>query len=266
MAQVLHGDCLELMRDIPDKSVDMILTSPPYDNLRTYNESLDWGNSVWEPIIKSFFRIVKDGGVVVWIVGDATIDGSETGTSFRQALFFKSVGFNLHDTMIYEKDSFIKPSKNRYWSCFEYMFVFSKGKPKTANMIKDRLNSSRGKILNRKTLRNADGSISKRNPYYISDFGKRKNIWKYSAGYGKGQKNKIAYAHPATFPEKLAEDNILSWSEEGDLILDPFAGSGTTAIACLNTNRDYILMEKEQQYIDVIHDRLSQPRQLRLIA
>jgi site-specific DNA-methyltransferase (adenine-specific) len=242
-----EGDCLTIMPTLPDKSIDLTVTSPPYDNLRTYN-----GNSTFdfEGIAKELYRVTKDGGVVVWVVGDATINGSETGTSFKQALYFKEFGFNLHDTMIFEKDSFQKPNHNRYWSCFEYMFVLSKGKPKTAYMISDRANSQGGKTVSSKTVRNADGSTSKRNPVVIAAFGKRKNIWAYSTGYGKGTTCKEAYQHPAMFPERLATDHILSWSNAGDTVLDPFAGSGTTGVACLNTNRKYILIEKDATYCD----------------
>ncbi len=137
--KVIQGDCLEIMKDIPDKSIDMVLTSPPYDNLRTYNGSLDWGEHIWKPVIQELFRIVKDGGVVVWVVGDATIKGSETGTSFKQALYFKEIGFNLFDTIIYQKrGGLMTGSIKGYSQKFEYMFVFSKGGyPKTINLIKD---------------------------------------------------------------------------------------------------------------------------------
>ena len=251
---IYNGDCLDIMPTLADKSIDLTVTSPPYDNLRTYN-----GNSSFdfEGIAKELFRVTKDGGVVVWVVADATIKGSETGTSFRQALYFKGIGFNLHDTMIFEKDSFQKPNHNRYWSCFEYMFVLSKGKPKAAHMIKDRVNSQRGKVVSSKSVRNKDGSTSKRKQVIIADFGKRKNIWPYSTGYGKGTAYKNAYQHPAMFPEKLAADHILSWSNEGDTVLDPFAGSGTTGIACLNTGRKFILIEKDAGYCEIIKNRIA---------
>ena len=129
--ELVYSDCLEKMKDIPDGSIDMVLTSPPYDNLMIYNGSLEWGEHIWKPVIKELFRIIKDGGIVVWVVGDTTIRGSEAGTSYSQALYFKEVGFNLHDTMIYEKTGCPFPEQNRYYPIFEYMFVFSKGKPKT---------------------------------------------------------------------------------------------------------------------------------------
>ena len=138
---IIHGDCLEVMQDIEDKSVDMVLTSPPYDNLRTYNNSLEWGEHVWKPVIEELYRVVKEGGVVVWVVGDATIKGSETGTSFKQALYFKEVGFNIHDTMIYDKGGQGATGSNlAYWQNFEYMFVFTKEKIKTFHPIEDRKN------------------------------------------------------------------------------------------------------------------------------
>jgi len=194
---------------------------------------------------------------VVWVVGDATINGSETGTSFKQALFFKDIGFRLHDTMIFDKDSFQKPNHNRYWSCFEYMFIFCKGKLKTSNMIKDRLNSQRGKTVSAKTVRNVDGTTSKRKPVVISDYGKRKNIWSYSTGYGKGTTDKSAYKHPAMFPEKLANDHIISWSNENDIVYDPFMGSGTTAKMAKVNNRNYIGSEISEEYCKIIKTRIK---------
>jgi len=251
-------NCLDTMGMMPDNFVDLTVTSPPYDNLRTYTGEMVWSENVWQEIIKGLYRVTKDGGVVVWIVGDATINGSETGTSFKQALFFKEIGFNLHDTMIYDKDSFQKPNHNRYWACFEYMFVFSKDtKPKTANMIKDRLNSQRGKRVTSKTIRNADGTTEKRKPVIISDYGKRKNIWVYSCGYGKGTTDKIAYKHPATFPEQLANDHIISWSNKGDLVYDPFMGSGTTAKMAILNKRNYIGSEISQEYVDIAEKRIE---------
>jgi DNA modification methylase len=260
--KVIQGDCLEVMKDIPDKSIDMVLTSPPYDNLRTYNGSLDWGEHIWKPIIKELFRIIKNGGVVVWVVGDATIKGSETGTSFKQALYFKETGFNLHDTMIWEKDGCIYPETNRYYPIFEYMFILSKGKPKTCNQIVDRKNKNFGQKIDReRKSRLADGSFIPTSSFgsnkKTKEFGVRYNIWKFGMGGMKGTKDKIAHKHPATFPEKLAHDHIISWSNEGDTILDPFAGSGTTGKMAKQLNRNYILIEKEPEYIKIIKERLN---------
>jgi len=248
--KVIQGDCLEVMKEIPDKSIDMVLTSPPYDNLRTYNGSLEWGEHIWKPVIQELFRIIKDGGVVVWVVGDATIKGSETGTSFKQALYFKEIGFNLHDTMIYEKNGFRFPYPNRYHQTFEYMFVFCKGKLKTFNGIKDRKNihtNRRGSNMKRER----DGSKTFRKEFVSEEFGKRYNVWRYNIG---GKKD---FNHPAIFPDNLAEDHILSWSNEGDIILDPFAGSGTVGKMAKQLNRNYILIEKEPEYIEIINKRLN---------
>lgn len=258
MVKLYRGNCLEVMSvKIPDNHVDLTVTSPPYDNLRTYNNSLEWGEHIWKPIIQEIYRITKSGGVVVWVVGDATIKGSETGTSFKQALYFKEVGFNLHDTMIFDKDSFQKPHYNRYWSCFEYMFVFSKGNLKTSNMIADRKNSQAGKKVTSKTIRNSDGTTSKRKPVVISEYGKRKNIWRYSTGYGKGTTDKFAYIHPAMFPEQLANDHIISWSNEGDTVLDCFMGSGTTGKMAVLNNRNFIGIEKDETYFQIAQERIK---------
>jgi site-specific DNA-methyltransferase (adenine-specific) len=233
----------------------MVLTSPPYDNLRTYNGSLDWGEHVWKPVIEELFRIVKDGGVVVWVVGDATIKGSETGTSFKQALWAMECGFNLHDTMVYQKKGGLNSgSLKAYQQKFEYMFVWSKERISTFNLIKDRPNIHTK--TRRKLKKQKDGSYSEQ-IVKITPFGVRYNIWEYQTGKHHSTSDIDALTHPAIFPEQLAHDHIISWSNEGDTILDPFAGSGTTGVACKNLNRNYILIEKEPEYIEIIKKRLT---------
>lgn len=235
------ADCLTFMKGITDKSVDMVLTSPPYDNLRDYKGyTFDF-----EGIAKEIYRVLKDGGVCVWIVGDATIKGSETGTSFRQALYFKEIGFNLHDTMIYAKQNPVPYHHNRYNPQFEFMFVLSKGVPKTFNPIQENTKGFKtGKY------RYPDGSLKVANTPIIKETKMLNNIWYYVVG-GKGNN------HPATFPEKLAEDHIISWSNEGDIILDPMAGSGTTLKMAKKNNRNYIGIEIAPEYIDIINKRLN---------
>ena len=253
MKEVIHGDCLIEMQKIPDKSIDMVLTSPPYDNLRDYKGyTFDF-----EGIAKQLFRIVKDGGVVVWVVGDATIKGSETGTSFKQALYFKEIGFNLHDTMIWEKQTFtaVGALKSRYAPVFEYMFIFTKGKLKTFNPIKDRKNTTAGQKIGRKGgIRKRNGELVPNSSYGTdkvkAEYGQRFNIWRIIIGQRSN-------GHPAPFPEQLAEDHILSWSNEGDTVLDPMAGSGTTLKMAKKNNRNYIGIEISQEYIDIINKRLS---------
>jgi len=254
--KLIQGDCLEKMKDIPDGSIDLTVTSPPYDNLRTYNGNNElWGEHVWKAAIKDLYRVTKDGGVVVWVVGDATIKGSETGTSFRQALWAMDCGFRLHDTMIYEKSGFSNPSTNRCHQVFEYMFVLSKGNPKTFNKIFDRKNkySAGGGASYRKK----DGEIvktgraKKRNQY-----GQRYNIWRYATG--GGHMNTDGYKHPAQFPEQLAHDHIISWSNENDTILDPFMGSGTTGKMAKLMNRNFIGIELDEGYFKIAQDRINQ--------
>ena len=252
---VLHGDCLELMKDIADNYIDLTVTSPPYDNLRTYNGSLVWGEHIWKPIIKELYRITKQGGVVVWVVGDATIKGSETGTSFKQALWAKECGFNLHDTMIYLKENPVPLTHNRYEQQFEFMFILAKGKPKSTNLIKTNTKNAGNCVSRKRNKRTYDNdSIRFRDEVTITKKEKIKfNVWSYPIGKSYGEANK----HPAIFPLKLAQDHITSWSNEGDIVLDCFGGSGTTAIAAINTNRNYILMEQEQKYIDIINQRIT---------
>jgi len=254
MNKIIQGDCLEVMKDIPDKSIDMVLTSPPYDNLRTYNGSLDWGEHVWKPVIQELFRVIKDGGVVVWVVGDATIKGSETGTSFKQALYFKEIGFNLHDTMIWEKQTFTATGalKTRYAQVFEYMFIFTKGNINTFNPIKDR--PTKGTRKKYSTVRQANGTTkpqSSLGKVYADKPAQRFNVWRINTEVSNSNR-----FHPAQFSEKLAEDHIISWSNEGDIILDPFAGSGTVGKMAKQLNRNYILIEKEPEYIEIIKKRL----------
>lgn len=252
--KLMQGDCLERMKEIPDRSVDLTVTSPPYDNLRTYNDSLDWGEQVWKPVLEDLFRVTKQGGVVVWVVGDATIKGSETGTSFRQALYAKEVGFNLHDTMIYSKPNFssVGALKTRYAQTFEYMFVFSKGKLTTFNPIKDRPCKTAGSKKSG-TIRKPDGTMKRKsNEGRIQpEHGQRYNVWLINPV-------SLGREHPAPFPEQLANDHIISWSNEGDVVLDPFMGSGTTGVACANLGREFIGIEKNLEYFNIALKRIEE--------
>ena len=194
---------------------------------------------------------------MVWVVADATVNGSETGTSFKQALYFKEIGFNLHDTMIYLKNGFSNPSLNRYHQIFEYMFIFSKEKPKTFNPIKDRKNKYAGETCwGKNTVRQKDGTLEERKRRVNSEYGMRFNVWKYKVGGGIGQKDKIAYKHPATFPEQLAYDHIISWSNENDIVLDPLCGSGTTLKMAEKLNRKWIGIEINPKYCEIAKQRI----------
>lgn len=250
--EFLLGDCFEHMATIPSGSVDMVMTSPPYDNLRTYNGGNAWTWDVFERVADQISRILKTGGVIVWVVADQTVKGSKTGSSFSQALHFKGVlGFNIHDVMIWNKACFsaVGALQNRYAPVFEYMFVFSKGKPKTFNPIKDRPNKWAGTKIHG-TVRNPDGSTKPVHaPTEIPDFGQRFNIWDV---YPQRQRG----GHPAVYPESLARDHILSWSNPGDTVIDPFAGSGTTAVAAENASRRWICIERDPDYYAKAVDRV----------
>lgn len=250
--RIILGDCLEEMRKIPEESIDLTITSPPYDNLRTYNGySFDF-----ESIAKELYRITKSGGVVVWVVGDSVVRGSETMTSFKQALFFNKIGFNLHDTMIYQKTGIPFPSKTRYLQCFEYMFVLSKGKPKTINLLEDRPNATAGQTRKSRKYRTKDGTFVKGSEKPIKEYGVRFNIWKYQTGQYKSTKDLEAFKHPAIFPEALAEDHILSWSNKGDTVLDCFMGSGTTGKMALLNKRKFIGIEISKEYCEIAKERI----------
>jgi DNA modification methylase len=253
MINLIHGDCLERIKEIENESIDLTVTSPPYDNLRSYNGNNDqWGEHVWKSVIQELYRVTTNGGVVVWVVGDATVKGSETGTSFKQALWAIDCGFNLHDTMIWSKGGFsaVGSLKTRYAPVFEYMFIWSKGSPKTFNPIKDRKSKHGGKTITR-TKRLKDGTTKKYPDYIASKYGQRFNIWNIfpQKQSGKGK-------HPAPFPEPIAQDHIISWSNEGDMVLDPFMGSGTTGVACANTGRKFIGIELDQGYFDIAKERI----------
>lgn len=224
----------------------MTLTSPPYDNIRDYNGYV----FDYESIIKQLYRVTKKGGVVVWVVNDSTINGSQTGNSFRQALYFKEVGFNIHDTMIWNKPSFSFPSLNRYHQIYQYMFVFSKGKPKTFNPIMDKINKHRAP-LGKHTFRKKDGNMCETDKKVnYGQFGKRTNIWDMNT---TSQQNmcKQASKHPAMFPKILAHDHIISWSNQGDVILDPMCGGGTTLHQAKRLNRKYIGIDISKEYCEL---------------
>jgi DNA modification methylase len=248
---LLHGDCLELMKDIPDKSVDLTVTSPPYDNLRTYNGNISqWSFAKFQGIAKELYRVTKQGGVVVWVVGDATVKGSETGTSFRQALWFKDCGFNLHDTMIYSKTSQPRQS-TRYEQQFEYMFVFCKGKIKTFNPMKVKSKNG-GKVVKR-TCRDHDSDNLQHSFNVVNEYKLKGNVWEFGS-----KQNKTG--HPAQFPEQLANDHIISWSNEGDTVLDCFMGSGTTGKMAVLNGRNFIGIEIDAEYFEMAKQRINEER------
>ena len=244
-----NENCLDTMSRMADNSVDMVLTSPPYDDIRNYNGySFDF-----EAIARELYRVVKPGGVVIWVVGDSMVDGSETLTSFKQALFFKEIGFNVNDTMIYYKNNPMPTAGKRYHQHFEYMFCFSKGQPKTFNPIMEET-KYRG-VANMKN-RGKDGNLE----YHKQERTTEKkvgNVFFYSVGGGISTKDKVAFQHPAIFPEKLAEDQIVTWTNEGDLVYDPFMGSGTTAKMCKILGRNYIGSEISEEYCKIIEERLN---------
>src|SRR5690625_2915458 len=239
---------LETMARMPDGFIDLTVTSPPYDDLRTYNGySFDFEN-----VAKELYRVTKEGGVVVWVVGDATKDGSESGTSFKQALYFMECGFNLHDTMIYRKTNYIPLTHRRYEQEFEYMFVFSKGKPNTFNPImvecKTKGSKTKGRTFYQTNRQNTPTEGHKNDA--VKDYKQKRNIWQIRTNAGTKR-------HPAQFPEILANDHIISWSNENDLVYDPFMGSGTTAKMSILNNRNWIGSEISKEYCEIIEKRLQ---------
>lgn len=255
MIKLYNDDCFNIFPHLEDNSIDLTVTSPPYDNLRTYNNSLEWGEDIWKNIIRELYRGTKQGGVVVWVVADATIKGSETGTSFRQALHAIECGFRLHDTMIYKKINYMPQTHNRYEQCFEYIFVWSKGRPKTFNPIMVEC-TSKG-IKKYRGNSKQDGvnySERKRDEYTITKSHKQhSNIFEFTVGTDKDK-----HRHTAPFPLNLAITQILSWSNEYDTVFDPMMGSGTTGLACKNLNRNFIGIEKELNYYEIAKQRIGE--------
>ena len=258
--KIYQGDCSEVLKTFEDNSIDLTVTSPPYDNLRTYGGVIDgWSFEKFQGIARELYRVTKEGGVVVWIVADATIKGSETGTSFKQALYFMECGFNLHDTMIYIKNGGLNSgSLQAYQQKFEYMFVLSKGKIKTFNLIKDRKNKKAEDIVKKK--KRPDGTIVEQH-FKSEEYGVRYNYWIYDTGSSKGTKDAYTYVHPAVFPEALANDHIISWSNEGDVVLDPFMGSGTTGKMAILNNRNFIGIELNEEYFKIAERRIGLEKQ-----
>lgn len=248
--KIYNESNIDTMHKMNSEIIDLVVTSPPYDNLRKYNGySFDF-----EETAKEIYRVLKFGGVAVWVVSDSTIDGSESGTSFKQALYFKEIGFRLHDTMIYAKTNFIPLTHNRYEQAFEYMFVFSKGKPTTFNGMKEKTFGAGQKYnLKRKGYCSTvkEGAQRRRDQDIITnEFKLRSNIFYYTLG---GER----VGHPAPFPEQLAADHIISWSNEGDLVYDPFGGSGTVAKMSHILNRNWILSEISLEYCEISQKRLD---------
>ena len=258
--KIYQGDCLEVLKTFEDNSIDLTVTSPPYDNLRTYGGVIDgWSFEKFQGIARELYRVTKEGGVVVWIVADATIKGSETGTSFKQALYFMECGFNLHDTMIWEKTGML-PTQDRYYNIFEYMFVLSKGRPKTMNFICDHKTTAGGRVQKKDACINKGAQKNGAGTFVRNEYSRRTNLWRISIG-----KNKETQGHPAPFPEALANDHIISWSNEGDVVLDPFMGSGTTGKMAILNNRNFIGIELNEEYFKIAERRIGLEKQQLLL-
>lgn len=262
--KIICGNNVEVLKTFPEECIDLTITSPPYDLMRNYKgkvSSIDYNgySFPFENLAKELFRVTKKGGVVVWVVNDGTDkNGSKTGNSLRQALFFKECGFNIHDYMFYEKNGCNFPATNRYYPIIEFMFVFSKGKPKTIRLIKDRKNNWAGFTnWGKKTSRSNKDELTVDKSYVTPDYGVRFNVWRFNTGKGFSTKDNIAFQHPAIFPENLARDHILSWSNVGDVVLDPFIGSGTTAKMAILHKRNYIGIDINQEYIKITNERIT---------
>lgn len=248
--KIYNIDCLLGMKDLPSECVDLVVTSPPYDDLRNYNGYL----FDFENIAKELYRVIKKGGVVVWVVGDKIKNGDRTLTSFKQSIYFQEIGFNVHDVMIYQKKNTPFMRSNAYTNCYEFMFVFSKEKVKTFNPLKTK--TARHGIEKLVSNKKADG-INKKVVGVLKEEKTLTNIWSYAVGLGGSTNDKIAFQHTAIFPEKLAHDHILSWTNEGDLVFDPMCGSGTTCKMAKINKRNYLGMEISKDYTELSLKRLA---------
>ena len=254
-----NDDCVSIMQQMIGEGikVDLTVTSPPYDNLRSYEDAVLWNFDKFKEVANKLYEVTSDGGVVIWVVNDQVKNGSETGTSFRQALYFMEIGFRLHDTMIFQKANYIPLTHNRYEQSFEYMFCFSKGKPKTFNPIKVPCKCAGQEY--KSTTKNMGGENGR--TYKEFNINKEKvkpNIWECAVSQNKTN-------HPAVFPEQLVIDHILSWSNENDMVLDPFMGSGTTALACIKTNRNFLGIEMNEEYVDMANERINEAKSLKSV-
>jgi site-specific DNA-methyltransferase (adenine-specific) len=246
------ADCVEFMASMPGECVDLVVTSPPYDNLRNYK-----GYSFeFERIAEKLFYVLKEGGVVVWVVGDK-INGGNSLTSFRQGIFFQEIGFNMHDVMIYQKKNTPFMRSNAYTNAYEFMFVLSKGKPKTFNPLKEKTVRSGFEMV--VFNKGADG-VNKKTLKELKTEKTKTNIWEYAVGLGGTTSDKIAFKHPAIFPEKLASDHIYSWSNEGDLVFDPMCGSGTTCKMAYLSKRKYLGVDISEEYIRIAEVRIAKAK------
>lgn len=247
---VLNVDCIEGLNGLDSNSIDLTVTSPPYDDLRKYN-----GYTFnYEKTAEELYRVTKPGGVVIWVVGDSTKNGSETGTSFRQALYFMGCGFKLYDTMIYRKQNFPPLSHKRYEQEFEYMFVFSKGKPKTFHPIMIPCKYAGSTTWGNSTFHKTnDSGLVDCGKKKINDYKRHGNIFTYLTGKEKSIEGK---RHPAPFPLQLVIDQIQTWSNEGETVLDVFMGSGTTAVGAIQTQRNYLGFEISKEYCEMTEKRI----------
>ncbi len=263
--KIVCGDALDILKKLEDNSIDMCITSPPYDTLRTYKGAVT--NKIYDgyfsfPFVDmatELYRVMKVNSLMCWVVNDAVINGGESGNSFRQALKFIDIGFKLYDTMIYHKNGSAFHESGRYDQIFEYMFVLLKGdRPNTVNLIKDKPNKWFGsKTFGTPSVRQKDGSIKKmKEGFQIGEMGTRYNVWYIKNGFSS-KDDEIAKTHPAKFPLSLAEDHILSWSNEGDTVLDIMVGSGTSAIAAKKNNRSFIGIDINEEYVDISNTRID---------
>lgn len=243
--KIYNEDCLNTLKRLNDCTIDLIVTSPPYGNMRDYGHK----KFLFQLIAKELVRCLKIGGVIVWICNDETLKGSETLMSFKQAYSFIENGLRLHDTMIWKKPNPVPTQSNRYQQAFEYMFILSKGKPKIFNPIKIKSKHA-GTQVKKHRAKKQGHKYNNEGNYTVNDYKMIDNVWEIA-----NTKNKSG--HPAIFPLELAKKHILTWSNEGDLIYDPFLGSGTTIIAASELKRNFLGSEINRQYYDYAASKIN---------
>lgn len=252
--RIILTECVKGMKSVPDDIIPLTVTSPPYEGLRTYDGLADWN---FMDVAKELYRITMPGGVVVWVVQEQIVNGSESGESSRQRLAFANIGFRLHHTMVLGKLGGHQHSKGRYGGALEYAFILSKGKPRYFCPFRDKKNKEAGreKIFSNRRI---DGTFPAKKKARVHPYGFRSPIWFYATGKHHTANEDYAFDHPALMPQQMAEDFILSWSKVGDLVFNPFAGAGTVLKMALLNHRRYLGFEINPKYVEIARRRLKE--------
>lgn len=251
--RLLTGDACEILPTIRESSVDLTVFSPPYDGLRDYKGKPSFDMAV---LGREILRVTKEGGVCCMVIQDATKNGAKSLTSFRTACLFADLGWRLFECCIYSRAGV--PGAwwtKRFRVDHEYIFIFTRGDglPRRFDKTSLMVESKYAGITAGGTKRTTKGDFVAIKKTVISPLKCRGTIWHYAAS--NTERNKTKSEHPATYPDSLARDIISCFSKEGDLVLDPMMGSGTTGIASVNMGRRFLGIEISVQYMEIAKRR-----------